>query len=32
MEETVRNLGDAAFVEKGTDPSTIAATIRGAAA
>jgi DNA-binding NarL/FixJ family response regulator len=32
MGETVRDLGAAAFVEKGTDPSTIAATIRQAAA
>jgi len=32
MGETVRDLGAAAFLEKGTDPSTIAATIRQAAA
>lgn len=32
MGETVRNLGASAFVEKGTKPSAIAATIRDAAA
>jgi DNA-binding NarL/FixJ family response regulator len=32
MEGAVRDLGAVAFVEKGTDPSTIAATIREAAA